>query len=73
MKGEDNNILKCKDLTVEWQFIFNIKSDVISIIIRAKKIISNTSRNYLNNTSGNHEIKALQKITILALPTLFGR
>jgi len=50
--------------------MWNIKTEIKNILTRANKTISNSSRNYLNNTPGNHEIKALQKkIAILALWT----
>ena len=45
----------------------NIVTEVIPVITRANRIISNSFRNYLNKTTGNHEIRALQKTAILAL------
>ena len=39
---------------------FYIITEVITVLLRTDRIISNSFRNYLNNTTGNHEIKALQ-------------
>jgi hypothetical protein len=47
----------------------NIKTEVIPVSIRANRNISKPSRNYLNITHGNHEIKEAQKTAILALQT----
>jgi hypothetical protein len=49
--------------------MWNNKTEVISVLIRANRIISNTSRNYQNNTPGNHGIKETQKTATLALRT----
>jgi len=49
--------------------MWNIVTEVKAVITRANLIISNSFRNYRNKTTGNHEIKALQKTAILALLT----
>jgi hypothetical protein len=49
--------------------MWNIVTEVKPVITRANRITSNTFKNYLNNTNGNNEIKALQKTAILALLT----
>jgi len=66
IKGEK---IKWEGLTVQSEFMCNIVTKVMPIITRANRIISNSFRNYRNKTTGNHEIKALQKTTILALRT----
>jgi hypothetical protein len=53
--------------------MWNIITEVKPVITRANRIISNSSRNYLKNTTGNHEIKELQKTAILALQIKFGK
>jgi hypothetical protein len=43
----------------------NVKTNVIPTIIWATGTISKSFRKYVNNTSGNHEVKELQKTAIL--------
>jgi len=48
------------------QHIFSVNTKVIPvIIIRAAGTISKSLRQYLNNITGKHEIKELQKTAIL--------
>jgi hypothetical protein len=54
-------ILKYKDLIIEIQRMWNVKSKVIPGIIGATGIISKSLRQYLNNIPGKGEIKELQK------------
>ena len=65
MKKEDEKILKYKDLTVEIQRMWNVKTNVIPVIIGATGTISKSFRKYLSNVPGKHEIKELQKTAIL--------
>jgi hypothetical protein len=58
-------ILKYKDLTVEIQRTWNVKTKVIPVIIGATWTISKSFRKYVSNTPGNHEVKELQKTAIL--------
>jgi hypothetical protein len=46
--------------------MWNVKSEVIPVIIQAKGTISQPMRKYLSNISGKHEIKELQKTAILS-------
>ena len=62
---EAEKILKYKDLTIELQRMWSIKTKVIPIIIRATGTISKTFRKYMSNVPGNHEVKELQKTAIL--------
>jgi hypothetical protein len=57
--------LKYKDLTTEIQCMWNVKARVISVIIGATGTISKSFRKYVSNTSGNHDVKELQKTAIL--------
>jgi hypothetical protein len=59
-KGTEK-ILKCKKLTIEIQHIWNVKAKVIPVIIGATGTISKSLRQYLNNVSGNQEIKNYKK------------
>jgi hypothetical protein len=65
IKKEAEKILKYKDLTIEIQRIWNVKTKVIPVIISATKTISESFRKYVSNISGNHEVKELQKTAIL--------
>jgi len=62
---EDENILKYKDLIIEIQRMWNVKTKVITVIIGAPGTISKSLRQYLSNTPGTHEIKELQKAALL--------
>jgi len=63
-KGADK-ILKYKDLTIEVQRMWNVKTKVIPVIIVATGTISKTFRIYVSNIPGKHEVKELQKTAIL--------
>jgi hypothetical protein len=65
IKKEAEKILKCKDLTIEMQRIWNVKTNVISVIIGATGTISKSFRKYLSNVPGIHEVKELQKTATL--------
>ena len=58
-------ILKYKDLTIEIQRMWYVKTKVIPVIIGATGTISKSFRKYVSNIPGNHEVKELQKTTIL--------
>jgi len=65
IKKEANKILKFKDLTIEIQRMWNLKTKMEPVIIGATGTISKTFRKYVNNITGNHEVKELQKTAIL--------
>ena len=65
IKNEAEKILKYKDLTIEIQRTWNVKTKVIPVIIGATGTISNTFRKYVSNIPGKHEVKELQKTAIL--------
>jgi hypothetical protein len=58
-------ILKYKDLTIEIQRMWNVKTKVIPVIIGATGNISKSFTKYVSNIPGNHEVKELQKTAIL--------
>ena len=64
IKKETEKILKYKDLTIEIQCTWNVKTKVIPVIIGATGTISKTFRKYVSNIPGNHEVKELQKTAI---------
>jgi len=65
IKKEAENILKYKDLTIEIQRMWYVKTRVISVIIGATGTISKSFRKYVSDVPGNHDVKELQKIAIL--------
>jgi len=65
IKKEAAKILKYKDLTIEIQCMWKIKTTVIPVIIGANGTISISFRKYISNITGNHEVKKLQKTAIL--------
>jgi len=65
IKKEAEEILKYKDLTIEIQRMWNVKTKVIPVIIGATGTISNSFRKYLSNIPGKHEVKEIQKTAIL--------
>ena len=65
IKKEAEKVLKYKDLTIEIQRMWNVKTKVIPVLIRANGTISKTFRKYVSNIPGNHEVKELQKTAIL--------
>jgi hypothetical protein len=65
IKKEAENILKYKDLTIEIQRMWNVKTKVITVIIGATGTISKSFRKYMSNIPGKHEVKELQKTDIL--------
>ena len=65
IKKEAEKILKYKDLTIEIQRMWNVRTKVIPVIIGATGTISKTFRKYVSNIPGKHEVKELQKTAIL--------
>ena len=65
IKKEAEKILKYKDLTIEMQRMWNIKTKVIPVIIGATGTNSKSFRKYVSNIPGKHEVKELQKTAIL--------
>jgi hypothetical protein len=61
---ETENILTYKDLTIEIQHMWNVKTRVIPVIIGATRTISVIIK-YVSNIPGNHEVRELQKTAIL--------
>jgi len=64
IKKEAEKILKYKELVIEMQRMWNVKTKLIPVIIRATGTISKSFRKYLSNIPGKHEAKGLQKTVI---------
>jgi len=73
IKKETKKILKYKDLTIEIQRMWNVKTKVMPVIIWATGAISKSFRKYMSNTPGNHEVKELQKSAILGTAHIFRK
>jgi hypothetical protein len=56
IKKEAEKILKYKDLTIEIQRMWNVKTNVIPVRIGAPATISKSFRKYLSNVAGIHEV-----------------
>jgi hypothetical protein len=65
IRKEAEKILKCKDLTIEIQRMWNVKTRVIPVIIGATGTISKSFRKYVSSIPGNHEVRELEKTAIL--------
>jgi len=65
IKKEAEKTLKYKDLTIEIQRMWNVKTKVIPVIIVATGTISKSFRKYVSNIPGKHEVKELQKTALL--------
>jgi hypothetical protein len=57
IQKEAENILKHKDLTIEIQRMWNVKT----MVIPATGTISKSFRKHVSTIPGNHEVKKLQK------------
>jgi len=73
IKNEAEKILKYKDLTIEIQRMWNVKTKVIPVITGATGTVSKSLRKYVNNIPGKHEVKELQKIAILGNAHIFQK
>jgi hypothetical protein len=65
IKKEAEKIFKYKDLTIEIQRMWNVKARVLTVVIGATGTISKSLRKYVSNIPGNHDVKELQKTSIL--------
>jgi len=65
VKKEAEKIPKYKDLTIEIQRMWNVKTKAIPVIIGATGTISKSFRKYVSNIPGKHKVKELQKTAIL--------
>jgi hypothetical protein len=65
IKKEAEKILKYKDITIEIQCMWNVKTRAISVVIGATGTISKSLKKHVNNIPGHHDVKELQKTAIL--------
>ena len=64
IKKEAEKVLKYKDITIEIQRMWNIKTNVIPVIKGATGTISKSFKKYVSNIPGKHEVKELLKTAI---------
>ena len=73
IKKEAEKILKYKDLTIEIQRMWNVKTKVIPVIIGATGTISKSFRKYVSNIPGTTKSRNYRKQPYWALHTYFGK
>jgi hypothetical protein len=73
IKKEAEKILKHKDLKIQTQRMWNVKTKVIPVITGATGTISKSFRKYVSNIPGNYEVKELQKTAILRTAHIFQK
>jgi len=69
IKREAEKILKYEDLTIEIQRMWNVKSNVLPVIIGATRTVSKSFRKHQENTKS----KNYRKQPYWALHTYFGK
>jgi len=65
IKKVSEKFLKYKDITIEIQRMWNVKTKVIPVIIGATGTISKLFRKYVSNIPGKYEVKVLVKTATL--------
>jgi len=70
---KDEKSLKYKDLTIEIQRMWNVKTKVIPVITGATGTISKSFRKHVSNIPGKHEVKNYTKQPYWTLNTYFGK
>jgi hypothetical protein len=65
IKKEAEKILKYKDLIIEIQRMWTVKTQVTPVITGATGTISKSFRKYLSSVPGKHDIKEVQKTALL--------
>ena len=73
IKKEAEKILNYKDLTIEIQRMWNVKTKVIPVITVANGTISKSFRKYVSNLLGKPEVREFQKTAILGTAHIFRK
>jgi hypothetical protein len=73
IKKEAEKILKYKDLTIDTQRMWNVKTNVIPVSTGTTGTISKSLRKYLSYILVKHEIKELHKTAILGTAHIFRK
>jgi hypothetical protein len=73
IQKEAEKILKYKDLTIEIQRMWNVKTRVIPVIIGATGTISKSFTKYVSTIPGNHDVREIQKTAIFGTVQLLRK
>jgi hypothetical protein len=73
IQKEAEKSLKYKDITIEIQRMWSVKTRVIPVIIGATGTISKSFRKYVSTIPGNHEVRELHKIAIMGTAHIFWK
>jgi hypothetical protein len=73
IKKEADQILKYKDLIIEIQHMWDVKTKVTPLITGATGTISESFRKYLSSIPVKHEVEELRKTAILGTAHVFGK
>ena len=73
IKKEAEKILKYKDLTIEIQRMWKVKTRVIPVVNGETGTTSKSFRKYVSNIQGNHEVRELQKTAILVTANIIRK
>jgi hypothetical protein len=73
IKKEADTILEYEEFTAEIQGMWNVKTKVLPIIIKATRIISKSFTKYLSSILAEHDIEKLQTTAILGTVQYFGK
>jgi hypothetical protein len=73
IKNGAGKSVKYKDLIIETQCMWNVKTKVMPVIRGASGAISKSFRKYLSSTPGKHDTKELQKTAILGTAHIFRK
>ena len=65
LSTEVEKVFKSKDLIIEIQSMWNVKTKMITVITVATCIFPKSLRKYLSNITRKHEIKEQQKTAIM--------
>jgi len=65
IKRDAERTVKYKDVIIDIQRMWNVPAKMIPVITGASGTISESFRQYLTNVDREHEIKGVQKTTIL--------
>ena len=71
IQKEAGKILNYKDLAIEIQCMWNVKTRVIPVIIGVTGTISKSLIKYVSAIPGNHVVKVLQKTAILGTAHIY--
>jgi hypothetical protein len=72
-QAEDEKILKYKEFAIEIRCMWDVKTELIPLILEATVTMSKSLTKYLSKVPPKYDIKYLQTTAILALHTYCGK